>query len=87
MSCRELVEVVTDYLERSLPWQDQLRFEAHLEECPDCPKYLDQMRLTIATIGHLREESLDTEAREQLLRAFRGWAATRHARNGSGSWS
>jgi anti-sigma factor RsiW len=76
MSCRELVEVITDYLEGSLPWEGRLRFEAHLEECPYCVNYLDQMRETIATVGRLNEDTLDPEARDRLLQAFRGWAAS-----------
>jgi anti-sigma factor RsiW len=77
MSCRELVEVITDYIEDRMPSEDRRRFDAHLEDCPYCANYLDQMRATIATMGELTEESLDPEAREQLLQTFRGWAATR----------
>jgi len=77
MSCRELVEVITDYLEGTLPADDRARFEAHLEECPYCVNYLEQMREMIDTLGELSEESLSPRAREQLLNAFRGWAAGR----------
>ena len=77
MSCRELVEVITDYIEDTMPSGDRRRFEAHLEECAYCANYLDQMRETIAAMGELREEWLDPEARDQLLRTFRCWAATR----------
>jgi anti-sigma factor RsiW len=77
MSCRELVAVITDYLEGSLAWDDRRRVEAHLERCPHCDVYLDQMRATIAAVGELRQESLDPYMREQLLVAFRGWATTR----------
>jgi anti-sigma factor RsiW len=77
MSCGELVALITDYLEGSLSFEDRLRFEAHLERCPHCDTYLDQMRATIAAVGELREESLDPFMREQLLQAFRGWAASR----------
>jgi anti-sigma factor RsiW len=73
MPCKELVEVITDYLEDTLPDEDRARFEAHLEECPWCVNYLEQMRETIATLGELREESLSAETREGLLEAFRGW--------------
>jgi len=73
MTCRELVEVITDYLEGTLPDEDRRRFEEHLDECPYCANYLEQMRLTIATLGELREDSLSPETREELLAAFRGW--------------
>ncbi len=73
MTCRELVDVITDYVEGTLPAEDRLRFEAHLEECPYCESYLTQMRETIGTLGQLREETLSPETREGLLEAFRGW--------------
>jgi anti-sigma factor RsiW len=73
MSCRELVEVVTEYLEGSMGETDRLRFETHLEECPYCVNYLAQMRETIAALGELTEESISPEARGELLEAFRGW--------------
>jgi anti-sigma factor RsiW len=73
MTCRELVEVITDYIEGTLPDDDRRRFEEHLGECPYCVSYLEQMRATIDTLGELREESLAPEVRNELLEAFRGW--------------
>ena len=73
MACAELVEVITDYLEGTLPEKDRQRFEAHLDECPFCVTYLEQMRETIDALGGLSEESLSPETQEQLLEAFRGW--------------
>ena len=73
MPCRELVEVVTDYLEHRLSPRDRARFEAHLAECEDCETYLEQMRQTIRALGRLPEESLSVDARDGLLTAFRDW--------------
>ncbi|HEY2371420.1 MAG TPA: zf-HC2 domain-containing protein [Gaiellaceae bacterium] len=73
LSCVHLVELVTDYLEGALSRRDRLRIEAHLEECPDCVAYLDQIRVTIAASGRLRAEWLDPEVKDALVQAFRGW--------------
>jgi predicted anti-sigma-YlaC factor YlaD len=73
MTCRELVDVITDYLEGTLAEADRVRFEEHLLECPYCQNYLDQMRETIRTLGALREESLSPQARQSLLESFRDW--------------
>jgi anti-sigma factor RsiW len=73
MTCKELVEVVTDYLEGELSAVDRRRFEEHLEECPYCRIYLEQMRTTIRTLGRLSEESIPRDARAELLNAFRDW--------------
>jgi peroxiredoxin len=58
MACKELVDVLTDYLDGSLPRDDRQRLEAHLDECPYCVDYLAQMKETIAAIGGARLESL-----------------------------
>ena len=73
MSCRELVEVITEYLEDTMSAADRERFEAHLGECEYCVNYLDQMRETIAALGKLPEESLSGRARAELLAAFRNF--------------
>lgn len=73
MPCRELVELVTEYLEGRLSPQDRARFEAHIEACDACRTYLDQFRQTIRSLGRLPEESLSPESRNALLAAFRGW--------------
>jgi predicted anti-sigma-YlaC factor YlaD len=73
ITCQEVVELVTDYLEIALPPDEAELFEEHLNFCEGCVWYLDQMRTTVATAGRLREEDLPPETREQLLAAFRDW--------------
>jgi anti-sigma factor RsiW len=73
LPCQELVELVTDYLESRLPPLQQLRFEAHLEQCSGCRTYVEQMRQTIRALGRLTEESIEDEAKERLLEVFRDW--------------
>jgi anti-sigma factor RsiW len=73
LRCQELVELVTEYLDGRLPKPEQARFEAHLALCSGCRTYLEQMRQTIRALGRLAEESIQPEARAQLLAAFRGW--------------
>jgi anti-sigma factor RsiW len=73
MECRELVQVITDYLEGAMAARDRERFEAHLRECPYCVTYVEQMRQTISVLGELEPESIHPETRSDLLRAFRGW--------------
>lgn len=73
MPCRELVELVTEYLEDRLSPVDRARFEAHLAACDACRAFLDQFRQTIRALGRLPEASLSPEARAALLAAFRGF--------------
>lgn len=76
IACREVVELVTMYLDGSLPDGERARFEAHLGECPHCTEYLKQFRMTIAATGQLREADLEPDAREVLVAAFRNWKAS-----------
>ena len=73
LECRELVELVTDYLEGALPLAERTRFQQHLVVCPGCTTYLRQLRSTLRVAGRLSEDSLPAEARERLLVAFRHW--------------
>jgi len=73
LACKELVELVTDYLEGALSPAQRHRFEDHLVTCPFCQTYLDQMRQTIGALGHLPEASIEPKALDTLLSAFRGW--------------
>ncbi len=77
MTCRELVELVTEYWEGALTVQERGRFEAHIKGCDACGNYIEQMRLLIKASGRLEEKDLEPAAREELLVAFRGWSAGR----------
>jgi anti-sigma factor RsiW len=76
LTCRELVELVTAYLEEALPPEDRARFDAHLADCSHCREYLRQMRLTVRAVGSLSEEQIAPQARDALLAAFRDWRRT-----------
>jgi anti-sigma factor RsiW len=73
LSCRELVTLVTEYLEGTLSSRDRRRFERHIRGCDGCTTYLEQMRQTIRLAGSLTEDDLSPRAREELLAAFRDW--------------
>jgi anti-sigma factor RsiW len=73
LTCQELVELVSDYLEGTLPDADRARFEAHIAPCDPCTIYVEQMRRTIALTGTLPSESLSPETERELLAAFRDW--------------
>lgn len=76
MMCKELVELVTDYLEGNLTKSETARFQRHLEDCDGCTTYLEQFKQTIKLTGALREEHVDPVALQQLLGAFRDWSRT-----------
>ena len=75
ISCQELVELVTDYLEGALEPADLRRFEEHIADCGKCTEYLAQLRATIEVTGRITSGDISPEAESALLDAFRGWLA------------
>jgi anti-sigma factor RsiW len=72
MNCDELVELVTAYLEGSLDADARERFDLHLLDCDGCENYLQQFRVTMHTLGLIRDD-VDPGFRSRLLDAFRDW--------------
>jgi predicted anti-sigma-YlaC factor YlaD len=73
MPCREFVEVITDYLDGTLPDVDRQRFDEHLAACPNCTAYLDQMRTVLRLTGRLTDDDIPDATRDDLLQVFRSW--------------
>ena len=71
ISCQEVVELVTDYLEGALSPADVARFEHHLTICDGCAFYVEQIRMTIEAVGRIGEEDVPPEIRDGLVAAFR----------------
>jgi anti-sigma factor RsiW len=77
ITCAEVVELVTDYLEGALDVRTRRRVEAHLATCEGCTAYVEQVRHTIAIAGRIEPERLPQGLREGLRDAFRGWRGRR----------
>jgi anti-sigma factor RsiW len=77
LACRELVELVTDYLEGVLPVADRDRFEQHLASCRGCAAYLSQMRALVRVSGRVPAATVRPAPPPELLRAFAAWKRER----------
>ena len=73
MTCREVVELMTDYMEGALSAAERDRFETHIAGCDGCRAYLAQMRATAAVVGKLADLPVPPELERQLLQAFKDW--------------
>ena len=76
LTCQEMVELVTDYIEDRMDDQTRARFEEHVAQCDACTLYIEQMRMTIGALGRLPAESVSAEAERALVAAFRNWRAS-----------
>lgn len=77
LSCPEMVELLTAYLDGALSAADAARFDAHLGLCPGCVTYVDQFRETLDATGTLGDEHVPQGVMAQLLHAFRDWRGHR----------
>ena len=73
ITCQEVVELVTDYLDGELSGESGSLFEQHLNFCDGCVWYVDQIRNTVDAVGEVREEDISPEAKDRLMTAFRDW--------------
>jgi predicted anti-sigma-YlaC factor YlaD len=80
LTCQQMTELVTDYVERRLPFADRVRFQMHLGMCRHCREYLRQIKLVAAALGELRSEDvppMPEEVATELLARFRTWKGSR----------
>ena len=77
MNCRQVVELMTDYLEGALSAIDRARFEEHIAGCDGCTAYLAQLRTARKIMGTLADEPVPALVEKELLEAFRSWRSAR----------
>jgi anti-sigma factor RsiW len=75
LTCAELVELATEYLEEALPAGELERFTEHLQGCDGCIAHLEQLRAVMRVAGALPRERLSADSEEQLVAVFRSWAS------------
>ncbi|MEJ7599926.1 MAG: zf-HC2 domain-containing protein [Kofleriaceae bacterium] len=79
LSCKQITELVTEYLEGRMGLADRMRFQLHIGMCKHCRAYLRQMKTTIAVLGRLPDESMPDHVRDELRKRFADWNKTRSA--------
>jgi len=82
MTCRELAELVTTYLDGALAPPERDRFEAHLQGCSGCQTHVSQIRLMVSTLGQLHPSLSEDLSAEQgrILELFRNHGLHRRER-------
>ena len=73
LTCKEVVELVTDYLENVLLPGLRKQLEEHVADCPGCTNYIEQVRLTVSMLHQLAQEPVYPETKQELLEVFRNW--------------
>lgn len=76
MACNELVEIVTDYLDGTLPPAELARLRDHLMSCDGCQAHIEQMRATVRVLRSEPEEQASPQLANALADVFREWASS-----------
>ena len=76
MTCREVVELMTGYLDGALSFADRARFEKHISGCDGCRAYLAQLRTARMLMGRVADEAVPERLKAELMNAFRNWKAS-----------
>jgi predicted anti-sigma-YlaC factor YlaD len=80
LSCKEMSEVITEYLEGRMSMADRMRFRMHIGMCKHCRAYLKQMKATVEALGQLpsdAEAEMPDDVRDELRKRFADWNKTR----------
>ena len=77
LSCQQMVELVTEYLDGVMEPRRRARFEAHLANCDGCTNYVEQFRTTVSVVGRLEVDDVPEPVMAELLSAFRSWGDDR----------
>jgi anti-sigma factor RsiW len=73
ISCKDITELITDYVEGVMPFTDRMSFRMHIAMCPPCKRYVEQMKLTVETTGQLPSEPLPEHVESELMTIFKDW--------------
>ena len=73
VSCQYVVDVITDYLEKSMTLSMRVRVQIHVRLCQGCRNYVKQMKGTIRILQKLPAEPIPKTTREERLKWFRTW--------------
>ena len=70
VQCREVVAVLTDYLEGVLPVEERVALEQHLLICEGCTNFLAQLRTSIALTGVPEVDEVPPQLMDTVLRIY-----------------
>jgi len=66
-SCREIVDLLMDYLEATLPPEEARALERHLADCPPCVAFVNTYKGTVQVARRLTPEEIPPQLTERLL--------------------
>ena len=69
-TCKDVNQLLMDYLENRLPEDVRKAVDYHLSLCPNCIKYINTYKKTIELTGSLSVKKMPPELEKTLLRVL-----------------
>ena len=66
MKCKEVVDLLSDYLADELSEEDVAGIRAHLKGCQNCTAFLDSLKTTVNLTHNLKAEDIPPEVVDRL---------------------
>lgn len=71
LTCGQVLDRLSDYLDRELGAEDRARLEAHLRGCEGCARFGGEFRATVRALkAHLGADRLPSAFEDRLRRAL-----------------
>ena len=64
--CRDVRANCSEYVDEELSERNAQKFDAHLDDCPDCPKYVATFKATVMTLRDLEPKTASPALRERI---------------------
>ena len=71
VECRQIAELLADYLDGTLPKPTRELIDWHIEGCGACVAFLNTYRGTVHAARKLRDADIPAELRQRLLTVLR----------------
>jgi len=76
IECRQIADLLGDYLDGSLPKATRELLEWHIEGCGPCVAFVNTYRGTVNAATKLREVEIPRELKQRLLSVLRNQRAS-----------
>ena len=73
LRCRDVVDLLAEYLGEQLEPAAAATLGAHLTGCEDCTAFINTYRKSVQALRRLREEDLPSQLRDRFRAFLTGW--------------
>ena len=80
-SCKQITDLVLDYLNDKLRPAVKRDFERHLRICPDCVHFLNTYKKTVSVTGTVRSEEIPAAVKDSIVGFLRKRMRKRRSRS------